>query len=247
MIKYITMKKIFILLLFTTFLFSDGIKLAVSSNVSYAIKPLIKEFNKKYPDINVRYILGSSGKLTAQIKNRAPYDIFLSANMKYPYSLFEDKIVIEEPKVYVKGRLILFSYKNRELKDLEILNQVKKIAIANPKTAPYGKAAKEVLDNSKLFEKNEKKFIYAENISQTVQYIMTAADVGFIAKSSIYSPKMSKFKKEVNYIDIEPNLYTPIEQGVALISNTKESSMFYEFLFSKEAKKIFKDFGYIVE
>lgn len=240
------MKILLILTLFMVSLYSKDLKIAVASNVSYAIKPLIKEFNK-YHKTRVRFVLGSSGKLTTQIRNKAPYDIFLSANMKYPNALYKDNLAIKKPKVYAKGSLALFSYKNRELTDINIVNSVKHIAIANPKTAPYGKATFEALTKVKLFEKNKKKFVYAENISQTVQFAMTAADIGFIAKASLYSPKMKKFKKDINYIDVSPTLYKPIEQGIAVLNEKKETLEFYNFLFSKSAKKILKEYGYQVE
>lgn len=226
-------------------LFANEIKIAVASNVTYAIKPLIKEFNKN-SNTKVKFVIGSSGKLTTQIRNRAPFDILLSANMKYPEALYKDSIAVEKPKVYAEGNLALFSYKNRELKDLNIINSVKRIAIANPKTAPYGKAAYEALNKANLFEKNKKKFVYAENISQTVQYAMTAADIGFIAKASLYSPKMKRFKKDINYIDVDPSLHSPIEQGIAVLNKKKETLEFYNFLFSNEAKNILKSYGYQV-
>ncbi len=226
-------------------LFANEIKIAVASNVTYTIKPLIKEFNKT-SNTKVKVVIGSSGKLTTQIRNRAPFDILLSANMKYPEALYKDNIAVEKPKVYAQGKLSLFSYKNRELKDLNIINSVKRVAIANPKTAPYGKAAYEALNKANLFEKNKKKFVYAENISQTVQYAMTAADIGFIAKASLYSPKMKRFKKDINYIDVDTSLYDPIEQGIAVLNKKKETLEFYDFLFSNEAKNILKSYGYQV-
>ena len=240
------MKFLIVLLLFISTLFSNEVKIAAASNVSYAIKPLIKEFNKKYPNTKVKFVIGSSGKLTAQIRNKAPFDILLSANMKYPEALYKDGLAIQKPKVYVRGSLALFSYKERDLKDLNIINKVDKIAIANPKTAPYGKAAYEALTKLGLYEKNKKSFVYAENISQTVQYAMTAADIGFIAKASLFSPRMKKFKKDSNYIDIDSSLYNPINQGIALMNNKKETLEFSKFLFSNEAKKIFEAYGYEV-
>ncbi len=240
------MKILLILTLFMVSVFSNDLKIAVASNVSYAIKPLIKEFNKNNKT-KVRFVLGSSGKLTTQIRNKAPFDILLSANMKYPNALYKDGLAIKKPKVYAKGSLALFSYKNRELKNIDIINSVDNIAIANPKTAPYGKAAFDALSNANLFEKNKKKFVYAENISQTVQFAMTAADIGFIAKASLYSPKMKRFKENINFIDLDSNLYDPIEQGVALLNEKKETIEFYNFLFSKNAKEILKEYGYQVE
>ncbi len=241
------MRFLMVLLLFISSIIASEIKIAAASNVSYAIKPLIKEFNKKHPEIKVKYVLGSSGKLTAQIRNKAPFDILLSADMKYPQALYKDGLAIEKPKVYAQGSLALFSYKNRDLKNINIINKVKRVAIANPKTAPYGKAAYEALTKLKLYEKNKKKFVYAENISQTVQYAMTATDIGLIAKASLYSPKMKRFKESVNYIDIDSSLYSPIKQGIALLNEKNETIKFLNFLFSKEAKKVFKSYGYIVE
>jgi molybdate transport system substrate-binding protein len=239
-------KNIILILLLSTFVFADSIKVAVAANVSYAIKPLIKEFNKTNKT-KIKIILGSSGKLTALITNGAPYDLFLSANIKYPNFLYKNKIGIKKPEIYTKGSLVLFSSKKRDLKDISIINDVKKIAIANPKTAPYGKAAHEAISNAKLLENNINKLIYAENISQTVQYSVVAADVGFIAKSSLYSPKMQKYKKNVNYVDINKNLYKPINQAILLLKNNQNSLAFYEFILSNKAKKIFKKYGYNVE
>lgn len=239
--------KIFItLIILTQFINASQVRIAVASNVSYVIKPLIKAFNKEHK-IKVSFVIGSSGKLTAQIRNRAPFDILLSANMKYPNALYTDKLAKKEPKIYAKGSLSLFSYKDRELTTISIINEVKRIAVANPKTAPYGKATFEALEKTNLLEKNIKKFVYAENISQAVQYSMTATDLGFIATSSLYSPKMKRFKKDINYLEISPKLYNPINQGAVLVSDNKSAIVFYEFLFSKKAKEIFKKYGYSVE
>ncbi len=92
--------------------------------------------------------------------------------------------------------------------------------------------------------------MYAESISQTVSYAITAADIGFIAKSSMYSDKMSKYKENVNWASVDSSLYTPIDQGVVLTSMAKENleaKAFYEFILSSKAKEIFKEYGYIVK
>ena len=103
-------------LLFISLAFAGAINIAVAANVSYAIDTINEEFNKLYPDTKVRVILGSSGKLTAQIKNGAPYQLFMSANMKYPHSLYKDNIAITRPLVYAQGRLVYFSNKKRRHK-----------------------------------------------------------------------------------------------------------------------------------
>lgn len=247
------MKKIVLgILLLNLCLFADKINIAVAANVSYAIDDLIAEFNKSNPNTQVAVTLGSSGKLTAQIKNGAPYNLFMAANMKYPDALYKDNIAITKPLIYAQGGLAMLSSKPTDFSkgiQLAIDDSIDKIAIANPKTAPYGKAAVEAMKNAKIYDKVVRKYVYAESISQTVTYALTATDVGFIAKSSLYSSKMAKFKEGVHWSDVNPSLYTPINQGIVILSNAKnnaEVKAFYDFILSERAKKIFNQFGYLV-
>lgn len=244
-----------VILILSSLTFAQKLNIAVAANVSYAINDLIEEFNKTNPNTIVNVTLGSSGKLTAQIKNGAPYDIFMSANMKYPETLYKDEIAITKPLVYAKGSLAVLSSKKRDFsKDINIVNDksIHKIALANPKTAPYGIAAIEALKNANLYNEIKNKFVYAESISQTVSYTVSATDLGFIAKSALYSPKMSQYKKGINWIDVDSKLYTPINQGIIILKNTikkkneLESRKFYDFILSDNAKRIFTNFGYLV-
>ncbi len=239
-------------LLFISPLLGGTINVAVAANVSYAIETIKKEFNRVHPDIKVNVTLGSSGKLTAQIKNGAPYGMFMSANMSYPEALYRDKIALTKPIVYAQGGLVYLSTKQQDftqgMKMLETPT-IKRIAIANPKTAPYGKAAVEAMKNAGVYDKIKNKFVYAESVSQTVSYTITAADIGFIAKSALYSPNMSHFKETVNYSDVDTKLYTPINQGIVLLKNSKnlsEVEKFYNFILTPEVKKILNNFGYLV-
>ncbi len=246
-------KKIILLSLFIgNILLANSINIAVAANVSYAIDELIQEFNKQYPHSKVRYTLGSSGKLTAQIIHGAPYDIFMSANMRYPNRLYKEDIATTKPVVYAKGSLALFSTKEYNLsKGIELLKDknIKKIAVANPKTAPYGIAAKEALENSDTYSNIKDKFVYGESVSQTVSFAVSAADIGLVAKSSLYSKQMSRYKKDINWIDVDSKLYTPIDQGIVMLKNKKakdDVKLFYNFILSHKAKKILKKYGYIV-
>ncbi len=248
------MRKLFFISLFILSSLNAGtINIAVAANVSYAIEDLKKEFKKSHPDTKINVILGSSGKLTAQIKNGAPYMLFMSANMKYPESLYRDGVAITKPIVYAEGSLVMLSLKKQDFsKGLNLLldKKIKTIAIANPKTAPYGIVSREALKNAKIYETIKSKFVYGESISQTVAYTNTAADIGLIAKSALYSSKMSRYKKGVNWVEVNSKYYTPIEQGLVLLKDAKDSSeakVFYDFLQSERAKNIFKDFGYIVK
>ena len=247
------MKKIIISCLFSLVSVSAGeISIAVAANVSYAIDSLKQEFKLEHPETKINVILGSSGKLTAQIKHGAPYDLLLSANMKYPDALYREKMAMTKPVIYAQGALAMLSVKERNYSaEMYVLKSpdIRKIAIANPKTAPYGVAAVEALKNARLYEQLKEKFVYGESISQTIMYATTAADIGIIAKSSLYSPKMSHFKEAIHWSDVDEDLYTPIDQGMVILKRGEgnvEVKAFYDFMLSAKAKKILRDFGYSI-
>jgi molybdate transport system substrate-binding protein len=247
------MKRIILTLWLTwASLHAGEINIAVAANVSYAIEELKAAFAEAHPDTKVLVTLGSSGKLTAQIKNRAPYGLFMAANMKYPQALYADGLAVTEPVVYAQGALAYLSAKPMDFSKGIALTEdagVKRIAIANPKTAPYGKAAVEAMQKGGVYETAEPKFVYAESISQTVTYALTAADLGFIAKSSLYSPKMTQYKENVNWAPVDPSLYTPIKQGIVLLKQGASDAAyraFYDFILSERAKVILKRYGYLV-
>lgn len=233
-------------------LVAGTINIAVAANVSYAMDSLKKEFNLLHRDTKVNVTLGSSGKLTAQIKHGAPYQLFMSANMLYPETLYRDGIATTKPKVYAQGALALLSSKKQNFsKGIRLLEDatIAKIAVANPKTAPYGKAGIEAIKSSGVYKNIKNKLVFAESISQTVSYTVTATDIGIIAKSSLYSPKMAQFKQDIDWIEIAPKLYQPINQGIVILKNGETNSevkAFYDFILSQKAKKILMDFGYLV-
>ena len=240
------------LMLNLSILFAGQIRVAMAANVSYASKALIETFHALHPEISVQVILGSSGKLTAQIKHGAPFDLFMSADMQYPKRLYDDGLAVEKPVVYAKGTLALFSLKKRDYSSKIFVLQnpdIHKIAIANPKTAPYGRAAKEALKNAKLYQNLKGKFVYGESISQTVAYASTAADIGIIATSALYAPQMQAYKESIHWMVIDTSHYEPIEQGMIILKNAadkREATYFYEFMLSPKAKEILKRYGYKV-
>jgi molybdate transport system substrate-binding protein len=245
-------KIIFFILLISNFLYAKTINIAVAANVSYAIDEIKSEFNKLYPNIKVNITLGSTGKLTAQISHGAPYDMLMGANMMYPQALYKNKIAITKPVVYAQGGLAYFSIKNIDFSNgIDFLknDNIKKIAIANPKTAPYGKAAIQSMKSANIYSDIRSKLIFAESISQAVSYAITSVDIGIIAKSSLYSQKMKKYKKDINWKEVNPKLYTPINQGIVILknsNNSKEINDFYNFILSNQAQDIFKKYGYLI-
>ena len=243
------MKKLLLLLYLSSFaLFAQDINVAVAANVSYAIEELVTLFEKQHPETKVRVTLGSSGKLAAQITNGAPYDLFMSANISYPQALYDGNLTQRPPETYAQGQLALFSAKAQDFSiSLQLLQnkKIKRIAVANPKTAPYGKATQELLENVHLYQALKPKFIYGESIAQTISYTITATDLGIIAASALYSKQMRTYKENVNWIVLDPTDYAPIKQGIVLLDTSDEAKAFYHFILSKEAQEIFKRYGYL--
>jgi len=226
------------------------LRVAVAANVSYAIEPLIEAFHKSYPHTKVEVVLGSSGKLTAQIRHGAPYDLFLSANMRYPEALYKEGLSVTKPVVYAKGSLALLSMKPRDFSQgLALLTQpaIHKIAIANPHTAPYGVAAAEALRHQHLYDRLKPKFVYGESVGQTLTYAMHAADVGLVAKSALFSPKLRHLKEGESWQEVEGRFYHPILQGMVRLRRTKqkrERDAFYHFMLGERAQEVLLSYGY---
>ncbi|WP_215225754.1 molybdate ABC transporter substrate-binding protein [Echinicola shivajiensis] len=227
----------------------NKLSIATASNMQYAMAALVDKFNDE-TGMNCDIILGSSGKLTAQIIEGAPYDLFVSADINFPKAVKEAGFARQAPKIYAYGKLVLWAMDEKNKPSIEQLsnNTIKHIALANPKTAPYGKAAMEVLNYYQLNPVIGTKLVYGESISQTNQFILSgSAEIGFTAKSVVLSPQL---KNNGYWLDIDSGIYSPIEQAVVLLKGKKEKQdlalKFYEFLFSKEAKRILLEYGYDV-
>lgn len=224
------------------------IHIAVAANMQYAMDSIVLLFEAE-ENIECEVTANASGMLTAQIEQGAPYDVFVSANMEFPRALKKSGFS-KEPKVYSYGRLGLVFGKDKHYTSVaEVLNDpgVKRIAIADPETAPYGIAAIEYLKNEKLFDTHEKKFVYGESISQVNQYISTASvEAGFTSMSFL-----TKFEKDYGYLEIDESKYARIEQGVSLLKhgwteNEEAAKKFIIFLDSEKCKKVLTYFGYRV-
>ena len=226
----------------------DKLRIATAANMQFAIKEIVSEFDKKY-GLKSEIILGSSGKLTAQIKEGAPYDIFLSANMKYPNELYNSNFSIDKPLIYAHGKLVIWSFSKQisSVQDIESID-FEKIAIANPKNAPYGIASLEFLKSFEFYEGIKSKLVYGESISQVNQFVFSkAADAGFTSKSVVLSTDL---KHQGNWIEIDENKHSPIQQGIIILKNAKSklelAKKFSDFIFSKEGKTILEKYGYSI-
>lgn len=222
-----------------------------SGNNKFVLPTLLQSFYKKYPDAKVIVQYGATGDLANAILEGVNYDIFLAADMDFPQKIYEAKKAVNPPVEYARGVLILFVPADATLhqKKLKVLkdNKIKNITIANKKTAPYGKAAVEVLHNSGLHESVSPKVRFSTDISTAVTNVVWYDDAGFLSKSAINTLPVSYRKEGVNWIEIDKNLYKPIIQGYVVSQNGSKNinaKRFIEFLFSKEGRDIYKLFGY---
>lgn len=230
---------------------AETLTVAVAANVKYAFDDLAAEF-KKDSGIEVQGVFGSSGKITAQVKSGAPFDAFLSADTEYPEALYKDGLAATNPRVYAYGVLVLWTAKDLDLSQglpLLLDAKVQKVAIANPKVAPYGRAAIQALESAQLKEAVRSRLVYGESITQATQYVDSGtADIGFIAKSVVIAPAMAGKGK---WVEIPEGSYQPVAQAVVVLKHGAEAqsesaNKFVDFLFTPKARAIFEKYGYVL-
>lgn len=220
--------------------------IASAANVQFVMDEIVSEFTQK-TGIDCDVIISSSGKLTAQIIEGAPFDVFISADLEYPQKIADAGLAVKDPLVYAHGKLVLWSMHDDIKLGLKELGQstTRHIALANPEVAPYGKAAKEVLQYYSIYDEVQKRLVYGESIAQVNQFVISqAVDAGFTAKSVVLSPQL---KDQGIWIDIDPVAYKLIEQGFIILTKShlpKQAKSFEEFLLSEQAARIFEDYGY---
>ena len=225
----------------------EKIHIAVASNFIEPLNLIKKEFLKNNKT-SFKISTGSTAKLFAQILNKAPVDIFLSAD-QLTIKKIPDNIKVKVSKfTYAIGSLVIFSktrVDNEDFANILLKRFSNKIVIANPKFSPYGRASKQVLESLGMLPLFENKIILASNINQVSSFIYSGnVDLGIISNSD----KLKLKKYELGYFkEIPQNLYSPIKQDVILLENAKNNNkakLFFNFLKSKDTKKIIRSFGY---
>ncbi|EGV17144.1 molybdate ABC transporter substrate-binding protein [Thiocapsa marina] len=227
---------------------ADDIQVAVAANFTAPMKEIAAAFEKETGHV-VKAAYGSTGKFYAQIKNGAPFEAFIAADDTTPTKLVDEGAAISGTQfTYAVGSLVLWSSKPEFVdSDGTVLKSgdFNKVAIANPKTAPYGAAAIEVLTGLGLLEQVEPKLVTGENIAQTYQFVSTGnADLGFVALSQV----MEKGKITGGSAWMIPGtLHKPIRQDAVVLSPGKDKpavGALMEYLKEDEARAIIKSFGY---
>jgi len=223
---------------------ADQLRIAVAANFYATLNSIKQEFEKEYDD-ELTIIKGSTGKLYAQIKHGAPYDIFMAADEKRPALLEQQGLIVENSRyTYAKGVLVLWSNKYKENVFSILKNgQFKKLAMANPKIAPYGYAAKEVLTALNLNTITKAKTVYGENIAQAFQFVQSgSADLGFVALSYV-KPVTD------NFWLVPGKLYGSLQQQLVILKRSKNKTLantFTDFLKTPKILNMIKQQGYIL-
>jgi len=231
---------------------AQELRVAAASDLQAALPAIAAQFEKNTGE-HVAVTLGSSGNFATQIENGAPFDVFMSADIEYPKRL-EQAGLAERGSLYqyATGRLVMWTRKDSGVdvkRGLAALTdaRVRRIAIANPAHAPYGRAAIAAIRHEGLYDRVQSKFVLGENISQTAQFVHSGnADVGLIALALALGPALTNAGV---YIEVPPAFYPPIEQAVIVVASSKQkaaASRFVESLKRPDAKRILQSFGFAV-
>ncbi|MBX2842491.1 MAG: molybdate ABC transporter substrate-binding protein [Flammeovirgaceae bacterium] len=226
------------------------IRVAVAASLLLPMEDIKQAFEKENPEIQIQLISGSSGNLTTQIKNGAPYHIFLSANWAYPEELFKKGFTTHAPQIISNGKMVVWTkskISRNELSYFFLSEKNRTIAIANPKLAPYGLAAKKWLESKGIWKNVERKIIFGQSISQVNQYIYSGnVDIAFTAISASSSDKL----KAIGYWStIEQENFLIPNGGVILKLKTEKNpqitAQFFNYLLENSSVKIFQQYGYV--
>lgn len=232
---------------------AESVSIAAAADLTYCLEDINAAFKKAHPGAELKVSSGSSGNFATQIKNGAPFEVFLSADASFPKELIKAGLADESTfSIYAIGKIVLWTSTPDKVdvtKGFDLLKDpngpVKKLAVANPDHAPYGRAAKEALTHEKLWDAVQGRVVLGENIAQTAQFVETGnADAGFVALSLVLSPKLSKVGK---WWEVPADTYNKLEQGVVLTKagmGNPLAKAYIDFLKTDEARAIFDKYGF---
>jgi molybdate transport system substrate-binding protein len=228
------------------------IHVAAAADLKFAMDELITAFQRQQPQIAVKVSYGSSGNFYSQLSNRAPFDMYFSADVSYPRKLAEQGAAFPGSEfAYAIGRLVVWvpagspiNVVNLKIEALRH-SSVRHVAIANPKHAPYGRAAEAAMRSLDVYETVRDKLVYGENVAQTLQFVQSgAAEVGIVALSLVLAPGV---RSQGHYWEVPLDSYPRIEQGGIILKWTEqaeEAQSFRSFVLAPAARQILKDYGF---
>lgn len=226
-----------------------AVRIAVASNFAPTLRRIAAQFERETGQ-SILISVGSTGKLVTQIVHGAPFDIFLAADTKSSHVLAKHlTLSAERIKPYAIGKIVLWGPSN-DLADkvkLRLYGDFNRLAMANPRLAPYGEAARQVLNNMGLTDTLKRRLVVGENIAQTLQFVSSGnADLGFIAQSQ-WKMLLANGKRQAPIgavWEVPAEFYSPIYQAAVLLNQRSSVTAFYDYLNSKNAKQIIQNFGY---
>lgn len=228
--------------------YAEKITIAAAADLKFAMDEIVTAFNRSHTGNEVQIVYGSSGKFHTQIQQGGPYDLYFSADIAYPRELAKQGLAASDVKSYGVGRIVLWSSEMDAAKmTLASLADPKihRIAIANPKHAPYGKRAEEALRAAGLWDKVQSKLVFGENISQAAQYVQSGnAEVGIIALALVLNPELLK---KGGYYLVPENLHHPLEQGFIVTrrgAGKPLARQFAEYMGSKPVRGVMTKYGF---
>jgi molybdate transport system substrate-binding protein len=227
---------------------AGNITIAAASDLKFAMDEIVAAFKTRNPGDEVNVIYGSSGKFYTQIQQGGPFDLYFSADIEFPRQLAKSGFAASEVKPYGIGRLVLWStaLDARQLTLANLTNaSIRRVAIANPQHAPYGKRAEEALRSNGLWSSVEPKLVFGENIAQTAQFVQTGnAQVGLIALSLALSPELARLG---GYTLIPEHLHKPLEQGFIITRRAAANPLaknFADHMQGMSARAIMTRYGF---
>lgn len=237
-------------LLVTTTAHAEKITVAAAADLKFAMDEIISGFKKSHAGHVVEVVYGSSGKFHTQIQQDAPYDLYFSADIGYPRELAKKGLSASEVTPYAVGRIVLWS-NSLDASKMTLANltdpKLVKIAIANPKHAPYGKRAEEALKATGMWDKLQSRLVFGENIAQTAQFVQTGnAQIGVIALSLALNPELAN---KGGYYLIPDTLHQPLEQGYLITKRRADKPLarqFAQYMTSKETRRIMTKYGFVL-
>ena len=222
---------------------------AAASDLKFALEEIAENY-KADKGQEVRLVFGSSGVLWQQVKNGAPFGLLMSADEAYIDDLYKNGLTVGQGSLYAIGRIALLQKKGNPTKLasdkdglIKAIAEAKKIAIANPEHAPYGRAAKEYLTSIGVWDLAQPKLVFGENISQATMFALTgSADFAISALSLAISPQV---QAQSAYVLIPDHLHKPLRQKMALIKNSASSAKdFYQYLQESKSRQIMGRYGF---
>lgn len=231
---------------------SSQLRIAAAADLKFAFTDLLTEFHRDHPEIDVQVTFGSSGNFYSQLTQQAPFDLYLSADQVYPQKLIAQGLADPDSQfTYGIGRIVLWVATDSPL-DLEtqglsalLSEQVRKIAIANPQHAPYGRAAEAALQSTGIYDQVRNRLVLGENIAQAAQFIESgAADAGVIALSLALAPQM---RAHGRYYQIPADVYPSMEQSGIILNWAQDkhsAEIFREFITGPAGQKILQQYGF---